>query len=59
MSSDEQQSEGLHGTTKCIRCDNEIPADPIDSNTLTYNQETGFVYACDDCFDVIKGRNVA
>jgi len=43
--------------TQCFRCDDVIPANPRESNTLAFNQETGFVYACDDCFEVAKERD--
>jgi NAD-dependent SIR2 family protein deacetylase len=42
---------------QCIRCDSDVPTDPLEGLTLTYNQERGAVKVCEDCVTVVKERN--
>ena len=51
-------SEPLYGTVRCFRCDDKIEAGPGGAHALTWGQETGCVYVCDDCYEVALDRNV-
>jgi NAD-dependent SIR2 family protein deacetylase len=42
---------------ECIRCDNLVSTDLGDGLTLTFNQETDAVKACDDCKEVVNRRD--
>jgi hypothetical protein len=49
-------------TVQCIRCDRQLPKslDLADREyvSLTYNQETGALPICRDCFEEVQPRDL-
>lgn len=60
--SDNQSDSSSKKTAQCIRCDEEVstarPSGGWDYVPLPFNQQTGALPICKECFEGVKPRDV-